>query len=113
MQEQPSKICTKCGNAKPISEFATYTSPPYRAGKPREGCKPCMRAYARHLRWNGQAKARTKAQEAARHLRRFYALDASRYDALAPCRRPLPPSARKPHPTANDSRLTTISVLPG
>jgi hypothetical protein len=77
---QSTKVCTKCEQVKPLSEFPTYTTPPYRAGKPREGCKPCMRAYARQLYQDAQGRAR----ETARHLRRFYGLDANRYDALVP-----------------------------
>jgi hypothetical protein len=81
---EPTKACTKCGQAKPLSEFPTYMAPPHRAGKPREGCKPCMRAYANRLRREGLAKSRSKAAEAARHVLRFYRLDASRYGALVP-----------------------------
>lgn len=48
LEDVNEKVCTKCGEAKPLSEYPTYS----RRGRPyrKLRCRPCIAAYARQWR---------------------------------------------------------------
>ena len=74
-----AKVCSKCGELKPTSEFSRRTRGP-QEGQLMSWCKSCCCAYQREWKLNHPEKA--KAVRRRHHLRSLYGITEEDYDHM-------------------------------
>jgi len=72
-----TKVCTKCGQEKPIGDFGK--APGYRGGRYAE-CKPCR--VARCKQWRHKNLAHSRALNRKSWLKNTYGITPEQYDIL-------------------------------
>lgn len=109
---QPSalKVCSKCGESKPLTEFYTHKSG-REAGKPTAYCKACYRARSRTY-YDANREARISYQAAHRDANRekhalysaaWYAANSEKHAATVAAYQAANPDKRASHHAVNNA----------